>query len=360
MPTIKTAGVSALKARLLQPFRTSLGTHNSLENILFSVTLDSGIIGHGEAAVAPHITGESYGATFRNLEKARTFCEGRKIGELEKVSAWLHKEFPLNPSAVAAVETALLDALTRSQKIPMWRTFGKKARQLQSDITVVLSDLGETRRSVKKFYAQGFRAFKVKIGRDLELDIKRLLALQKLAPRCRIYVDANQGYSAVEIIKFLDVLKKNGVRVHLLEQPVKKNDWEGLKKISRSTKIPVCADESVRSLDDARRAIKFKLAPVINIKIMKCGLLHAEKIARLAHRNGIKLMIGGMMESSIAMTASAHLAAGMGCFDYIDLDTPFFIKGAVKLNPYLSESGKYDLKKVKAGIGITPEQLYDQ
>ena len=179
-------------------------------------------------------------------------------------------------------------------------------------------------------------------------------------PRSRITVDANQGYSSDEIIKFLDLLKKNKVRVDLLEQPVKKDDWEGLRKISRSTSVLVCADESVRTLEDARKAVKFKLAPVINIKIMKCGMLHAVAIAGLARKNNIKLMIGGMMETSIAMTASAHLAAGMGGFDYIDLDTPFFIKGAVKRNPYLSTDGRYNLKKVGAGIGIGPEQLYDR
>ena len=64
-------------------------------------------------------------------------------------------------------------------------------------------------------------------------------------------------------------------------------------------------------------------------------------------------MIGGMMESNLAMTTSAHLAAGLGCFDFIDLDTPFFIKGEVNRNSYLSVDGVYDLSKVKAGIGIS-------
>ena len=68
-------------------------------------------------------------------------------------------------------------------------------------------------------------------------------------------------------------------------------------------------------------------------------------------------MIGGMMETSLAMTASAHLAAGLGCFDFIDLDTPFFIKKDFDKNPYLSSKGVYDLKKVKAGIAIIPQQM---
>jgi L-alanine-DL-glutamate epimerase-like enolase superfamily enzyme len=65
-------------------------------------------------------------------------------------------------------------------------------------------------------------------------------------------------------------------------------------------------------------------------------------------------MIGGMMESSLAMTASAHLAAGLGCFDFIDLDTPFFIKDGLRGNPYLNHRGIYDLRNAQAGIGIAP------
>mgnify|MGYP001579908824 CR=1 FL=1 len=359
MPIITSTDIQPLRAQLLQPFRTSLGTHQELENILFSVTLDNGIEGHGEAAIASHITGETFEATFKNLEKARGLCEGKRVEHFKEISGDLHQVFPSNPAAIAAVETALLDAFTRYKKIPLWRYFGTSTKAFKSDITIVLSDLKQTQSSIRKFYNCGFRAFKVKVGHDLDLDVQRLLALKKLAPRSCVIVDANQGYSIEEIMKFLDVLKKNKVRVSLLEQPVKKDDWEGLRKISRSTSVLVCADESVRTLKDAQKAVKFKLAPVFNIKIMKCGLLHAREIARLARKNNIKLMIGGMMETSIAMTASAHLAAGLGGFDYIDLDTPFFIKGAVQRNPYLSSDGRYNLKTVKAGIGIGPGQLYD-
>ncbi|OGX38306.1 MAG: hypothetical protein A3C36_02505 [Omnitrophica WOR_2 bacterium RIFCSPHIGHO2_02_FULL_52_10] len=359
MPIITSIDIKPFRARLLQPFRTSLGTHERLENILFSVTLDNGLQGHGEAAVATHITGETFDGTLKNLEKARSFCEGKEIGGFEEIAGKCQRAFPNNPAATAAAETALLDAFTRSRNIPLWRYFGTSAKVLRSDITLVLSDLRQTQHSAKKFYAQGFRAFKVKIGHDLDLDIRRLLAIKKLVPRCRLIVDANQGYTSGETMKLLQALEKNRVRIDLLEQPVRKDDWEGLRKISRSTSVPVCADESVCTFEDTQKAVKFQLAPAINIKIMKCGLLQAQRIARLARKNNIKLMIGGMMETSLAMTASAHLAAGLGGFDFIDLDTPFFIKGAVKRNPYLSGNGRYDLKKVKAGIGISPDQLYD-
>jgi len=349
---IQRTSVSLLKATLIQPFRTALGQHDDLENILFSIELVDGVKGFGEAAVASHITGETVEETLKNLKIIGDSLIGREAADYLKISAALHERLPKNKSAVAAIEMALMDALTRQWQIPLWKFFGSEPQRLKSDITIVIADLTETERSVKKFYKQGFRAFKVKIGRDEELDYKRILAVKRLAPRCDIYLDANQGYSAEQTLRFLKLLCRAGVKPVLIEQPVPRKDWEGLKKVTRLTGIEVCADESVSSLGDASRIIHEKAADVINIKLMKFGLIEAREISSLAKANGIKLMIGGMMESSLAMTAAAHLAAGIGDFDYIDLDTPFFIKGELSRNPYLNFGGIYDLKKVKAGIGI--------
>ena len=90
---------------------------------------------------------------------------------------------------------------------------------------------------------------------------------------------------------------------------------------------------------------------------MKFGLLHAREIAYLAQANGIGLMIGGMIESSLAATAAAHFAAGLKFFEYIDLDSPFFIKEEVSRNPYLNPRGVYDVRSVQSGIGIIPPRV---
>ena len=178
-----------------------------------------------------------------------------------------------------------------------------------------------------------------------------------LRPARQIILDANQGYSARETLQFLKLLSKIGIVPDLIEQPVPKADWEGLKQVTRESKVCVCADESASSLADAVRIIKEKAAGAINVKLMKTGLVHALEISRLAHAAGVKLMIGGMMESNLAMTASAHLAAGLGYFDFIDLDTPFFIKGEVARNPYLSSQGIYDLSKVKSRYWHNPFKM---
>lgn len=352
--TIKDYSVSILRAELIQPFRTALGDHDVLENVLLSLELSDGTKGYGEAAVATHITGETVNGTKRNLERIAESLIGRDPYDYLGISSELHDRLISNKCALAAIETALLDALTRRWKIPMWKFFGDRPQRLATDMTIVIADLKETQDSVSKFYKQGFRAFKVKVGRDEDLDVQRVLAVSKLAPRSAIYLDANQGYSAQQALRFLKSISKHGVRPQIIEQPVPREDREGLLKVARDSIVPVCADESARSLSEVIDIIERKAAQVINVKIMKTGIFESREIALLAKAKGIKLMVGGMMETSLAMTASAQMAAGLGCFDYIDLDTPFFIKGAVARNALLSPKGVYDLKRSTFGIGVRP------
>ena len=350
---ITSVKAKVIKAPLYQPFRTALGQHDELENVYFGLKLADGTFGLGEAAVAPHITGETVEQTLENLNAVGAELVGRNAADYLRLSAYAHERLLDNASAVAAIEVAAADALARSLKVPLWKFFGTAPKRLVSDITIVISDLKETQNAVRKFYAQGFRAFKVKVGRDRDLDIKRVMAVRQMAPRCAIYLDANQGYSADETLGFLKALKQKGIRPALIEQPVPKDDWEGLKKVSRLCGVPVCADEGVSSMSQAARLMREKAATVINVKLMKFGLWHAREISWLARVAGVKLMIGGMMETSLAMTAAAHLAAGLGCFDFVDLDTPFFVKKDIVKNPYLNTRGVYDLKNVKAGVGIS-------
>lgn len=354
-----------LRAPLNQPFRIATGQHTSLENALFTIELGDGTKGYGEAGVAPHITGETLEETLANLNRigrqlvkkgTDTFFQWNVTGKrcLSPFSSWLHAELPRNKAALAAVEMAIFDALTRRMRVPLWKLFGAKPRKLTTDITIVLSDLSETEESARRFYLQGLRKFKIKIGKDFDVDLARVAAVHRICRRCELILDANQGYTPREMLKFLRELRKLKIVPALLEQPVKKADWEGLKEVAAKSPVPVCADESCSSIADCRRIIKEKAVPAINIKVMKTGMVHSREIACLCRANNIRLMIGAMMESSLATTASAHLAAGMGCFDFIDLDTSFFIKRGYDRNPWLSRAGVYDLSRVKAGIGIIP------
>lgn len=350
---VKTS-VRPLQASLNQPFRVATGQHDHLDNLLFCLQLSDGTKGYGEAAVATHITGETIEKTVRNLKGIALWLKGKDIADYLNISAQIHERLSANHSALAAVEIAVFDALTRYLRIPLWRLWAAKPHRLRTDITIVIADLEETMAKAAAFKEQGFRSFKIKVGRDMDLDFKRVLAVVRITRGAQIILDANQGYTARETLEFLCSLKKAGIVPDLIEQPVPKGDWEGLKQVTRESRVCVCADESCSSISDAVRIIKEKAAGAINVKLMKTGLVHAYEISRLAHAAVVKLMIGGMMESNLSMTASAHLAAGLGYFDFIDLDTPFFVKGEAKRNPFLSTRGVYDLSTVLAGVGIVP------
>lgn len=353
-PYIKKVSVRIWRARLKQPFRTARGQHDLLENILFSIDLSNGIRGFGEAAVATHITGETVPQTLKNLKVAARPLSGREFSGPWNISEQFRQELSGNHCALAALEMALLDAQAREKKMPLWRIFGNRLRILQSDMTVVLGDVFDAEVATREILRRGIRAFKVKIGRDFLLDLKRVSVVARLARKCPIYLDANQGFTASQTLKFLKELERLAIKPVLIEQPVPKEDWEGLKKVTRESKILVCADESVASMEDAKRLIKEKAAGVINIKFMKTGILKAYEIAKLAKRSRIKLMIGTMMETPLATTAAAHFAAGLGGFDFIDLDAPLFMDQKITEGFYVNPNGVYDLRKIKAGIGVQP------
>jgi L-Ala-D/L-Glu epimerase len=185
--------VSRLKKPLNQPFRIATGQHDYLDNLIFKIKLTDGTTGRGEAAIATHITGETIDETKISLEKAGRKIIGESPYDYLKMSSWLNEELIKNKSAVGAVESALADALTKLLDMPLWHFFGDQCDQLSTDITIVIADLKETEDSVKKYFKLGFRIFKVKVGRDMDLDIKRVMAVKRLAPKSKIYLDANQG-----------------------------------------------------------------------------------------------------------------------------------------------------------------------
>ncbi len=351
---IRKSGAKIWRARLVRPFSTAKGQHDLLENVLFSLELSGGVRGFGEAAVATHITGETVQETLKNLKEASRAIVGRGLVEFPEIADEFKSKFEKNKCALAALEMALLDAAAREKKMPLWRAFGNRPRVLTTDMTVVLGDVPEAEIAVREILRRGIRSFKVKIGRDFDRDLRRVAAVARIAGKCPLYLDANQGFTAAQTLKFLKELTWLKIKPALVEQPVPKEDWEGLAKVTRESKVLVCADESVSSLQDAKRLIQTKAAGAINVKFTKTGILEAYEIARLAKKHGIKLMIGTMIETPLAVTAAAHLAAGFGGFDFIDLDAPFFMKENVTRGNFVTRSGVYDLRKVRAGIGVVP------
>jgi L-alanine-DL-glutamate epimerase-like enolase superfamily enzyme len=352
---IKKFSVRELDAELFTPFTISSGSHRSLENAVFTLEAAGGVKGYGEAAIATHITGETRAGTVKSLKKAGELLAGRDAANYLGAMCALEEALDGNRAALAAAQMAVLDLATRLQGVSLWKFFGGASPALKTDITVVIGGADAALSFTKKMRARGFRIFKVKTGSDMDEDFRRLEAVRKAAPASAIYLDANCAYGAGEAEKFIKDLARRGIRPEVLEQPVPKDDIDGLAYLSRKLSMPVCADESAYSLDDVFRLIRRKAVTAVNIKLTKLGFLRAREVWALARASGIKLMMGEMLESELASAAAAHFAGGLGGFDFIDLDTPFFIKDSGMTGAgFLSRDGIYSLDRVKAGIGIVP------
>ncbi len=352
---IKKYSVRKLDAELFTPFTIASGSHKSMTNALFTLEAAGGVKGYGEAAIATHITGETREKTMRSLAKAGELLAGLDASDYLGALCRLERLLEGNRAALAAAEMAVLDLATRLQGVSLWKFFGGRVPAVKTDVTVVIGGAEAAYEFTKKMRARGFRIFKIKTGVDMDEDYRRLEAVRKAAPGCAVYLDANCAYTAKEAEKFVKELMRRGITPEVVEQPVKKDDFDGLAYLSRRLPMPVCADESAYSLDDVFDLIRRNAVTAVNIKLTKLGFLRAREVWSLARAKGVKLMMGEMVESELASCAAAQFAAGLGGFDFIDLDTPFFIKDSGLSRPaFLSRDGVYSLDRVRAGIGVEP------
>ena len=311
---------------ITDPFVVATGARTIAENVFLRVTLANGEQGYGEAAPFPEIGGETRESCLRALHQIGKIVLGRSAASHKEVGRLLSEQALLYPAARCGLETAVIDAHCRASNIPMWQLWGgADVRMRETDITIPITDLNKTVALARGWHAKGFRLFKMKIGKDVESDIRRLEAVHRTLPGISFIGDGNQGFSRQDCLIFAREVKRFGGTMVLLEQPVVRDDLDSMAAIRRETGIPVAADESVRSLTDAQEVVAQDAADYINIKIMKTGVTEAVEIASFTKASGLKLMIGGMLETRIAMGCSFSLVLGLGGFDVLDLDTPLLL-----------------------------------
>ena len=324
--TIQRIEIWPVDIPVTDPFVVATGARVTAQNLFVRVTLSDGAAGIGEAAPFPEVGGEDRPTSLAAATSLARTMIGQSAADYESLADRLTEQAPLQPAARCGLETAVLDAYCRSQAIPLWRLWGEAdIREHETDITIPICHLEKTVALSRAWHARGFRLFKMKVGHDVEEDIRRLQAVHEALPGIGFIGDGNQGFSREDCLRFVAGVKAFGGRLVLLEQPVAREDLEGLQAIRHLTGIPVAADESVRSLDDARRVVEMQAADYINIKIMKTGVIEARRIAAFTRSIGLRLMVGGMLETRIAMGCSFSLVLGMGGFDVLDLDTPLLL-----------------------------------
>jgi L-alanine-DL-glutamate epimerase-like enolase superfamily enzyme len=355
--TIAALRVEALDIPLLAPFGISRGALERAANVLVTVELSDGTLGHGEAAPFPAYNGETQAAAREALSRAAAWLPGRDAREWRPLGlAFRAASGPSSGSALCALETALLDAVTRVDGVPLWRFFGGAGTELETDMTVTTGTAREAGEAAREIRRRGIRLIKAKVGgpAGAAADLDRISAIREAAPDSPLILDGNAGLSRAQARDLVAGLKARGIRPALLEQWLPKDDLPGMRALGAESGWTVAADESVSTAAEARAVAQAGAARVFNVKLMKAGVGEALDVVAVARESGIGLMIGGNIESILAMTMSACLAAGLGGFDHADLDTPLFLATNPFQGGYALEGGRISVAHIAAGHGVRP------
>lgn len=349
--TITRITTEVVELELNEPFGISGGSQDVARIAVVRLELEDGTSGLGEAAPLPAYNGERVEDALAAIAWATPSWVGRDA------AAWRQRALDLLPctgdsaSARCALEMALCDALARRAGCSLYEWFGGCAPgQLETDVTIPIVNGAAAEDAAERWWARGFRALKLKVGATG--DLERVLGAHAGAPQAQLLLDANGGLTAESALALVDALSAHGVDVALFEQPVPAADWDGLARVAQ--RVRVALDESVVVPSDVLTAAR-RLGPphVINVKLMKSGVVGALDVVAAARAAGLSLMIGGMLESSLAMSTSACFAAGQGGFEFVDLDTPLFMLDSPFVGGFTSRGNLLDVSPIRLGHGVS-------
>jgi L-alanine-DL-glutamate epimerase-like enolase superfamily enzyme len=351
---VRIAGVeiAAWDVELLEPFGIATGAQLVAENAVIEIRLSSGHVGLGEAAPFPAVNAETQADALSALETVREELIGYEGLDASGLSAAALARLEATPSALAALEMALLDAACRERGISLFQHFGGKQAQLLTDITIPTGSPEHAARAATRAVTQEFRTLKVKVGgTSFDQDLARLRAIAAAAPAARLLLDANASLPAphaIELVRGLGAARK---QVVLFEQPCLRGDFAGSRRV-REAGLRVAADEDARSLEDLGQLHAERAADVINFKLTKSGVSRVLAMIAEARRLGFGLMLGGMVETRLAMTFSACIAGGQGGFEELDLDTPLFMKDDRLQGGFEQHGPRLDVSRITLGHGV--------
>ncbi|MCS6967163.1 MAG: dipeptide epimerase [Cytophagales bacterium] len=287
---------------------------------------DGNITGYGEAAEVSY-----YKVTLKDLSQALKNVR-HLLADYSFTSPWqlwtdLQPYLQEHPFAQCALDQAAWDYYGRKMGVPLYQLLGlNPANAPISNYTIGIDSVEVMLAKMKEM---PWPIYKIKLGMGNDLEIIRALRQHTEAV---FRVDANCGWTAEQTIEYAQELKQLGVE--FIEQPLKADDWEGMKEVFTYSKLPIIADESCILETDVARCKEYFHG--INIKLTKCGgITPALRMINQARQYGMKVMVGCMVESSVGISAIAHLAP---LLDYVDMD------GALLLS-----------QDIATGVQVTPQ-----
>ncbi|MBI4529080.1 MAG: mandelate racemase/muconate lactonizing enzyme family protein [Deltaproteobacteria bacterium] len=299
-----------LKLPYKNPLKTAANYFDVATGVLVEIATDEGTRGYGYADVFPR-AGETI-ATAQALihEVIAPGVIGKSPMEAQLIVEWMEKNLLGNFRAKAAVEMGIQDLRGKATGLPLYELLGGAVRK--SVLVMPMIGLQSPERMAEEaetLVDQGIKALKLKIGTGLKEDVQRVQRVrQRVGKEIFIKVDANQAYTVPEALRVARHLEE--FEVESFEQPVAAHDWEGMVHLNQNSPIPIEADQTVRTVNDALRAIRLGAAQIITTSPQKAGgILQAKRVADLCQVAGIQCIVSNVAGSLINDAAAIHLIA---------------------------------------------------
>lgn len=340
------------------PFTIATGTMEFAQNILIKIHTNEGIIGYGECSAFPMIVGETQTSCYHHAKDFAAYWIGKNPLEITDRLKELDSIIAGNYTIKSAFDIALYDIAAKAANQPLYAFLGGQQKAIESDLTIGIDTPENMAKQAIEFKEKSVHVIKVKLGKDPKTDVERIKQIRAaIGNQIKIRIDANQGWSKEDALTVLQNLAVYDIE--FCEQPMHKYYDDFLPALCAASPIPIMADESVFTHHDARKLITNKACHLINIKFSKSGGIHeAIKIHDLANENNMACMMGGMLESRLALSAKMHFAMAKNNIKYYDMDTCLLghledpIIGGVQFNGmHLSISDQ-------PGIGAEVDQSY--
>ena len=328
----------------MHPFTIATGTMHYAQNILIRVHTDAGYYGVGECSAFPMIVGETQATCYEMAKDFAALWKGRDALDIETRMQQLHDFTAFNATIKSAFDMALYDLAAKHTAQPLYKFLGGKKKAVETDLTIGIDTPDNMAGKAVKFKAGGVRMIKIKLGKNAKEDVERVRGIRAaVGDDLVLRIDANQGWSYPDAQY---ALREMGpYNIQFCEQPMRHWDDHHLPSLRRQSPIKIMADESVFDHHDAARLIAADACDYVNIKFAKSGgILEAARINKVCEEKQIPCMMGGMLESRVALTAFAHFALAHDNIVFHDMDTCMLghtedpVIGGVRYNGWFLET----------------------
>ncbi len=327
----------------MHPFTIATGTMHYAQNIFIRLHTDAGYYGVGECSAFPMIVGETQATCFEMAKDFAALWKEKEAGDISQRMAELHAFTAFNATIKSAFDMALYDLAAKAAGRPLYQFLGGVKKDIETDLTIGIDTPENMASRAIQFKEDGVRIIKIKLGKDGKEDVERVKQIrQAVGEEMLLRIDANQGWDFDTAFDALCSMEPYNVQ--FCEQPMRRWDDHKLPLLRKQSPVKIMADESVFDHHDADRMIREHACDYINIKFAKSGgMLEAMEIDRCAKHHKIPCMMGGMLESRVALTAFAHFALAHDNIIFHDMDTCLLghktdpVTGGVRYKGYFLE-----------------------